>query len=215
MKKLLCILVVGIFAMTASAQITWNAKAGFGISKCLYSDGDNEDGKTHFVGKLGVGMEYPLTSNFSLMPSAEFALKGAKWGEKFEGWTYEETIDIYYFQIPVLGAYRFNLTDRLNLVAKAGPYFAYGFAGKAKLSESFGSGSHNEDYSESENLFKNGGKRFEVGLDFGVDLEFKRFVVGAEYEFGLTPLYKEKSEKADESYSIKNSAIYVTVGYKF
>ena len=213
MKKLLCLLVVAMFAITASAQITWNTKAGFGISSCLYSDGDNEDGKTHFVGKLGVGMEYPLTSNFSLMPSAEFALKGAKWGYKDDSFKYDETIDIYYFQIPVLGAYRFNLTDRLNLVAKAGPYFAFGFAGKAKFSESYSEGSFSDNYSGSENLFKNGGKRFEVGLDFGVDLEFKRFVVGAEYEFGLTPLFKE--EDKGDSWSVKNSAIYVTVGYKF
>ncbi len=207
MKRLLSFLVVAIVAIAASAQITWNAKAGFGFSNCIYSDGDNSDAKTHFVGKIGLGMEYPLSANFSLMPSAEFALKGAKWGAEME----KETVDIYYFQIPVLAAYRFHIADRLNLVAKAGPYFAFGFAGSVDYSSTYGG----ESYDESDDLFSDevGGKRFELGLDFGVDLEFQRFVVGAEYEFGLTPLVKYDEEGDD--FSIKNSAFYVTVGYKF
>ena len=207
MKKILCFLVVAMFAITASAQITWNAKAGFGISSCILSDG-GEGSKPHFVGKIGVGMEYPFSANFSLMPSAEFAYKGAKFSynesDKGIGYSSKETIDIFYFQIPVLAAYRFNLTDRLNLVAKAGPYFAFGLGGSVNFSDS-------ESYKAKAGVFSDeiGGKRFEVGLDFGVDLEFRRFVVGAEYEFGLTPLVKE------EGASAKNSAFYVTVGYKF
>lgn len=208
MKKILCLLVGAMFAITASAQITWNAKAGFGISSCILSEG-GEGSKAHFVGKLGAGMEYPLTANFSLMPSAEFAFKGAKFSYNDSQYNYSEkqTIDIYYFQIPVLGAYRFNLTDRLNLVAKAGPYFAFGLAGKIHDKASIDGNSD----SASAGVFSDevGGKRFELGLDFGVDLEFKRFVVGAEYEFGLTPLVKE------DGMSARNSAFYVTVGYKF
>lgn len=205
MKKFLCFLVVAVLAVTASAQITWNAKAGLGIASCILSDG-GEDSKPHFVGKLGVGMEYPLTSNFSLMPSAEFALKGARWSYNDYNVEFKQTVDLYYFQIPVLGAYRFNLTNRLNLVAKVGPYFAFGFAGKVHAEGSGGGSS----FSESAGVFSDevGGKRFDVGFDLGVDLEFRRFVVGAEYEIGITPL-------VDEDAQVRNSAIYVTVGYKF
>lgn len=207
MKKLLCLLVVAMFAITGSAQITWNAKAGVGISSCIMTDTGGEGSKMHFVGKLGVGMEYPFTSNFSLMPSAEFALKGAKWKVVEDDWSSDERVDIYYFQIPVLGAYRFNLTDRLNLVLKAGPYFAFGFAGNVK--ESFSG--YGESESISAGVFSNevGGKRFDVGIDGGFDFEFKRFVVGFEYEYGITPLISEDKETAH------NSAFYVTVGYKF
>ncbi|WP_303031148.1 porin family protein [uncultured Duncaniella sp.] len=209
MKKLLSFLVVAMFAITASAQVTWNLKGGLGISSCRYSDGGNEDGKTHFVGKIGAGLEYPLSSNFSLMPSAEFALKGAKWAFTEEYESYEDKLDIYYFQIPVLAAYRFNLTDRLNLVLKAGPYFAFGMAGSGKAKYEY----NGESESQSLDIFKDlGAKRFEAGLDFGIDFEFQRFVVGAEYEFGLTPLAKEEGK---DGFELKNSAFYVTVGYKF
>lgn len=206
MKKILSVLVIAMLAVTASAQVTWNSKAGVGISSCILSDG-GEDPKAHFVGKLGAGMEYPLSSNFSLMPSAEVAFKGAKWSFEYAGYYVDQTVDIYYLQIPVLGAYRFNLTNRLNLVAKAGPYFAFGFAGKVdQYAYSGGSSASISAGVFSEEV---GGKRFEVGLDFGLDLEFRRWVVGAEYEFGITPLVKENGASA------RNSAIYVTVGYKF
>ncbi len=184
-------------AVAASAQITWNAKAGVGVSSVLLSGGDGGTSKIHFVGKLGAGMEYALSSNFSLMPSAEIAYKGAKFSET--GFT--QNVDILYFQIPVLGAYRFHLNNHLNLVGKVGPYFAVGLAGWIN-------GDDAEFGKYKDDVFSFA-KRFEVGVDFGVDLEFKRWVVGAEYEIGITPLVSGGGESA------RNSAFYVTAGYKF
>ena len=107
----------------ASAQITWNAKLGAGVSSCTTS-GDAEI-KSHFVGKIGIGIEYPLSANFSLMPSLEFAMKGAKDDKSNE-------LNSNYLQVPVMGAYRINLNDSWNLTIKAGPYFAYGLSAKMK-----------------------------------------------------------------------------------
>lgn len=69
MKKVLSFLVMATITIVASAQITWNAKAGVGISSVILSEG-SEGSKIHLVGKLGAGMEYAISSNFSLMPSA-------------------------------------------------------------------------------------------------------------------------------------------------
>lgn len=91
----------------------------------------------------------------------------------------------------------------MNLVVKAGPYFAFGFAGKVNADDSYGS--YDGDVFGDEI----GAKRFELGVDLGVDFEFKRWVVGAEYEIGITPLIKEDGATA------RNSAFYVTAGYKF
>ena len=118
MKKLMFLLMVAFAAMSASAQITWNAKAGLGVAHCW---GDADDMSSHFVGKIGAGIEKPLTSDWSLMPSLEIAWKGAKenweeYGEKGEG-----TIDLLYLQIPVLAAYRLNINDSWNMTLKAGP----------------------------------------------------------------------------------------------
>ena len=205
MKKLMFLLMVAFAAMSASAQITWNAKAGLGVAHCW---GDADDMSSHFVGKIGAGIETPLTSDWSLMPSLEIAWKGAKenweeYGEKGEG-----TIDLLYLQIPVLAAYRLNINDSWNMTLKAGPYFALGVYGNMKYKE--------KGYSDSWDVFKksegwDGGNRFDVGLDLGIDFEYHRFVFGAEYELGFISIQKT----GDGLGSLRNAAFYATVGYKF
>jgi len=189
MKKLFSLVVVALFAITASAQITWNVKGGVGIATCY---GDAEGIKSHFVGKIGAGIEKPFAKNWSIMPSLELAWKGAEAESEVDK---NEKLDIFYIQVPIVAAYRINMNDSWNITLKAGPYFAYGLSGDAKI--------ENESY----DVFSDAGgaKRFDAGLDVGVDFEYHRFVFGAEYELGLI-------EWAE---GLKNAAAYVTVGYKF
>lgn len=186
MKKLFCLICVAMFAVTASAQVTWNMKGGFGVATCYGSDTDGL--KSHLVGKIGAGLEYPLSSNVSLMPSLEFAWKGTE--QKIDG--DKLTLDLYYLQVPVVFAYRINLADAWNTTLKAGPYFAYAVSDKLK----YGSDSWSADV-----------KKFDAGLDAGVDFEYHRFVFGVEAEMGFMELYSGGS--------IKNLAFYATLGWKF
>lgn len=192
MKKILSLATMLMLTVAASAQITWNVKGGIGFSACYGEEGL----KSHMVGKAGVGIEYPLSTNFSLMPSVEVAIKGCEFDKDIYG-TFnnkEESLDITYLQIPILGAYRFNLNDSWNITAKAGPYFAYGVEGKLK--------------EQDKDIYKDGdSKRLDVGADLGVDFEYHRFVFGAEYEIGFVNM----SSGGD----VKNMAFYLTVGYKF
>lgn len=187
MKKLFVLAFAMAMTLTASAQITWNAKLGGGMSMCVGDDVVDFKGK--FVGKAGVGLEKPITANFSLMPSLEFAMKGTA----FKGIS-DDTYSLNYIQIPVLGAYRLNLSDGWNFVLKAGPYFAYGISGKYGDYDPF------KDFNT---------KRFDAGVDVGVDFEYHRYVFGMEYERGFVSFNK------DSSFDIFNQALYATVGYKF
>ena len=121
MKKFLLLAVMAVAAVSASAQITWNAKGGVGFATCW---GDAEDIGSHFVGKIGAGIEKPISSNWSIMPSLEVAWKGAKETFKEDKETYKGQLDIFYLQIPVLAAYRINLNDSWNTTLKVGPYVA-------------------------------------------------------------------------------------------
>lgn len=209
MKKLILFVFAFAATMTASAQITWNVKVGGGWAMCT---GDiNGDMKGKFVGKIGVGIEKPLSANFSLMPSLEIALKGTKcsnegsyyddYYENYYNYSIDENLSPLYIQIPVLGAYRFNLSDDWNLTLKAGPYFAYGISGK------YDNSYYNDDF----DIFSDGdAKRFDAGVDVGVDFEYHRFVFGLEYERGFVSF-----AASDSDASIYNQAVYVTVGYKF
>lgn len=195
MKRVFLIVCVGMMSLVASAQVTWNVKAGLGTAWCT-NDENGISKKTHVVGKLGVGLEKPFTQNFSVMPSLELALKGTKWKIDDYVETITEKVNLTYLQIPVLGAYRFNLNDSWNIVAKAGPYFAYALSGKVK------------EGSDELDLFDDAdANRFDAGIILGADFEYHRFVAGIEFEYGFT--------KIVDWNDIKNVAGYITVGYKF
>lgn len=206
MKKLLTLACVAMMATAASAQITWNVKAGAGVATCYGSD--TENAKEHFVGKVGVGIEYPFTSNWSLMPSLEVAWKGTKinFGENvyYSGNYYDydvtNTVDLFYVQVPIVAAYRLNLSDAWNMTFKAGPYFAYAVSDhySSEINASDGSSARESGSAEV--------KKFDTGLDLGIDFEHHRFVFGVEYEMGLMKLVED---------DVKNMAFYVTVGWKF
>ncbi|MBQ9231438.1 MAG: PorT family protein [Prevotella sp.] len=191
MKRILSLVCVMMLTIAASAQITWNAKGGLGVATLWGSD--NEGSKTHIVAKAGVGIEYPLSSNLSLMPSLEFAWKGCKlrYGDELDG-----TLDLYYLQVPVVLAYRFNVADAWNITVKAGPYVAYAISDHFKYESAWGSESGSAD-----------AEKFDAGIDAGIDFEYHRFVFGVEAEMGFLKLTSD----AD----IKNLAFYGTIGWKF
>ena len=185
MKRLFSFVCVAMLAAAASAQITWNTKGGIGVATCYGSEIDGL--KSHIVGKIGAGIEKPLSSNISLMPSLEVAWKGTK-VEDFA------TLDLIYLQVPVMVAYRLNLSDSWNTTFKVGPYFAYAVYDKFKV----------DGFGEVEGEEAN---KFDAGLDVGIDFEYHKFVFGVEGEMGFCKLY--------DSANIKNLAFYATVGWKF
>lgn len=185
MKRLLSLVCASMLAIAASAQITWNAKIGGGIATLWGSGSDTY--KSHVVGKIGAGIEYPLSSNVSLMPSLEFALKGTKFKDV------DATLDLYYLQIPIVAAYRVNLADAWNMTFKAGPYVAFAVSDKI---------------SNEGKRFSAEAKKFDAGLDAGIDFEYHRFVFGVEAEMGFLNLVNGAGD-------IKNLAFYGTIGWKF
>lgn len=199
MKRFFSLICVIVFAVAVSAKITWNAKGGLGVAT---NYGSHASGSSpNFVWKLGGGFEYPLTRNISLMPSLEYAMKGANYSAYF-GYNIESKLvsklTIHYLQVPVLCAYRINISDAWNITLKAGPYIA------VNLFDRISSSIIEEGYSDSAST-NNYTKRFDAGLDIGVDFEYHRFVFGVETELGFCNL----------AGSMKNLAFYGTVGWKF
>ena len=211
MRKLIVLLMLSLMAVTASAQITWNAKAGFGVAHCL---GDADNLSPHLVGKIGFGIEKPFSPNWSLMPSLEIAWKGAVEHLDLGDYSVDgnSTLNLFYVQIPVLAAYRLNLNDSWNMTFKAGPYFGVAPIGRIDVSIKSPSNEYGpaETYKEDWDYFSiDGTRRFDVGLDLGIDFEYHRFVFGVEYEVGFISL------QGNGMGSLYNAAAYATVGYKF
>lgn len=223
MKRIFTLACVAMLTLCASAQVTFNAKLGGGMSWAPISekgiDLASSDNKGLFVGKLGFGAEIPVSQNFSVMPSLELAMKGGKYESKYDDEISSSKLNVTYLQIPVMAAYRLSLNDRLNMTLKAGPYFAYGLSGNMKITEDEINGTKTEkiDIFSDKEMDGKAADRFDVGGILGVDFEYHRFVFGAELECGFTDMYKRTETEEDWNYSakIKNLAAYVTVGYKF
>ena len=201
MKRVGLLLSVLFVCVMASAQITFNCKAGFGISTLAGSDAEGSTIKTGW--KIGFGIEKPLSANWLLMPTLEFKQKGAQYKDN----EIDDKLSLQYIQLPVMMAYRTRLSDNLNLTLKAGPYFAYGISGKDEYVEDY-NGEHDEGEYD---FFGSDTNRFDCGVGVGVDFEYHRFVVGLEGEYGFISLFKDD----DDHIKMYNVAAYVTVGYKF
>ena len=197
MKKGLIFVLFALVSIVSYSQVSWNAKVGMNMSNFT---GDAEtDMKIGF--NVGVGMEYQFTEMWSIQPSLMFTTKGAKAKIEESGYELKITDNPMYLEIPVLAAARFAIADNQNIVVKAGPYFAFGIAGKCKIGDE-----KIDFFGDGDDQF--GAKRFDAGLGVGVAYEINKFFIDLSGEFGLAKL-------ADGDGAPKNMNFSIGVGYKF
>ncbi|MDH6307259.1 hypothetical protein M2451_000408 [Dysgonomonas sp. PFB1-18] len=207
-------LLIGVSASAQDTPITFGVKVGANLSNF---SGDVEDTKAKFGFNAGVTLDYAITPDIYLLTGLEFTMKGAKaeYGEEYNGVSVEvtEKANPMYLQLPVHIGYKLAIADNTKLVFHAGPYVAYGIAGKAKV-EYKGSvagidlsgkaGEHDFFGSEEDG----GYKRFDFGLGLGVGAEFGKIGVGLGYDFGLLNMSRGDAK-------VRNMNAYLTLGYKF
>ncbi|MBO5677695.1 MAG: PorT family protein [Bacteroidaceae bacterium] len=188
MKKLFTMVVVALTTLTMSAQdeAKFTFKAGVGLSSIVGSDADT---KTKFAYKVGASYDVNLAESFSLIPGIEFVNKG------FAQDDIDGDINMFYVQVPVMAAFKCNLSDNMKLTLKAGPYASYGVLGS---DVQIGYYSYN-----AFDMYE----KFDAGIIAGFSLDINKFSVGAEYSRGLT-----KVLSGAKAY---NQAYGIVVGYKF
>ena len=179
------------------------SKCGYNLFPVFYQNGSPVSSGFHLTGDMdtdmrigfnvGVGMEYQFSDMWSIQPSLMFTQKGAKQDEV--------KMNPMYLEIPVLAAARFAIADNQNIVVKAGPYFAFGIAGKCKIGDE-----KIDFFGDGDDQF--GAKRFDAGLGVGVAYEINKFFIDLSGEFGLAKL-------ADGDGAPKNMNFSIGVGYKF
>ena len=120
MKKFLMTAVLGMFALAGFSQVKWDAKVGMNFSNVTKYD----DAKALPGFQLGVGMDYGFSESWSLQSGLLISSKGYK--------IEDVKVRPIYLDIPILAAYKFNISDNTKFVINAGPYLAFGLGGKAK-----------------------------------------------------------------------------------
>ena len=218
MKKGLIFVLFALVSIVSYSQLSGNAKVGMNMSN--FTGDAFKDSKMRIGFNVGVGAEYQFTEMWSIQPSLMFTQKGTKMEESEEGITATAKLNPMYLEIPVLAAARFAIADNQNIVVKAGPYFAFGIAGKWKtdIEGDLGGISVEDvldylDIPKEADLFGSGEdqmdmKRFDFGIGVGVAYEINKFFVSLDGEFGLTKL-------VDGDGAPKNMNFSIGVGYKF
>lgn len=205
MKKLLLGLLL-VISVGGYAQISWNAKVGTNLSKQTQSNVDMKLGY-----QLGIGMDYYFSDHWGIQPSFMLISKGFKSkgtyleapGENNPATKFNITDNRIYLEMPIMLAYRFEISQKFKMVLNGGGYLSYGIAGKYKNKFTQKDGTINIF---SKNTFSYGTERFDVGLGGGTTLEYlNRYTIGIIGEWGLK---KALGDAKNQSYGIN-------IGYKF
>ena len=217
-KKIIVTVLLLFSALYGYSQVSWNVKAGMNLSRITnYGDLGVKPGY-----QFGAGMDYFFTDHWGIQPSLMIISKGFKstgtgyrhFGDPIEspssGWSFRETQDRLYVELPVMLAYRFNISNTVKFVLNGGGYIGYGIGGKYKGTNTHEDGSEvNFSFSTFSPDFGPHGyeiERLDFGIGAGTVLEFKnRYTIGLTGEWGL----KEVSGWS------KNQTYGINVGYKF
>ena len=109
---------------------------------------------------------------------------------------------------PLLAAFHVGTAANFDMVFTAGPYLAYGVNGKRNIDIDDLTVSYNTfGESKIEGEIVSGLRRFDAGVMAGVALDFKRWTVGLDGEFGCCKLASNSKTR--------NLAFFFTAGYKF
>ena len=193
MKKIACI-VAGLFValtMAAQTKVTWSMELGLGMSTWMGKDAG--DSSPLFNQKVG-------------------ASKGASIDVDYVGANTKNVVDMHvnqnYFEMPLLAAFHVGTAANFDMVFTAGPYLAYGVNGKRNIDIDDLTVSYNTfGESKIEGEIVSGLRRFDAGVMAGVALDFKRWTVGLDGEFGCCKLASNSKTR--------NLAFFFTAGYKF
>ena len=134
MKKFLMTAVLGMFALAGFSQVKWDVKFGMNFSNATKTKDVIGDTKALPGFNLGVGMDYGFSENWSLQSGLIISSKGYKYDAE-DAHDYNYKARPIYLDIPILAAYKFNISDNTNFVINAFPYLAFGLGGKYNYDE--------------------------------------------------------------------------------
>ena len=208
MKKLklsLVIALLGMVSLVGAQNLSFNVKGGLNLSNF---SGDIPDTKVNPGFHIGVGTDFEFAPNMSIQSGLFFSNKGAKIDgeidlENYEILAAEVTVNANYLQLPIHLAYKIDVMPGTKVVLHAGPYIAYGIAGKTKADVA--------GLSEKVDTFGDDGldlKPFDAGLGLGVGAEFGKIILDLGWDMGLTNI-------GDSYADVKTQNAYLSVGYRF
>ncbi|MEE3447405.1 MAG: porin family protein [Bacteroidales bacterium] len=209
MKKitfLFAILLGMVFSSVAQPKI--GVRAGYNLTRVakLADLDDYEYGRAGFDWKsaanFGVTIDLRKSERFVFRPGIYFSMKGFK-----DNGSMMPVTNLNYLEMPLLAVFQISLGEKTRLEFQIGPYVAYGVCGKYKFES--GVVKKNDSFESVYTKFpsfKDGDfKRFDLGGNAGLGINYEHYYLGASYELGTTFIMTDAP----------NHCISVNLGYIF
>ncbi|MDR1090702.1 MAG: PorT family protein [Prevotella sp.] len=215
-------LLVGTSVFSQSSPFRFGVNAGVNMSDAMIGTADTNGSSFRFGYQIGLTVDYAISQKFNILSGVYFITKGSKI-EDLDYTSYlcgipdfTHKFEQQYLQLPLYGAYKFNLSDDFNVRFGIGPYFAYGIGGKSKKTLNgsvWVDGTSEREYKtfgKSEDSWYNEElKRFDFGLGALVNLEYKKFNLNISYDQGLLDIARSTG------YEYRNYSLTFSIGYKY
>ncbi len=201
MKKLRLSLMIAMLAIVtaASAQLNLGVKGGLNMSNMVGDEINDNNMKLGF--HVGLAADYDFAPSMAIQTGLFFTTKGFQ----YKANSLEYTENLMYLQLPVHFAYKQEVTPGTRIVFHAGPYVAYGLAGKRSFKAGSIEGSGDKIFGDGLLQYK----PFDAGLGLGVGAEFGRLLVDVGWDMGLVNISNVNNAK------VRNQNAYLSVGVKF
>lgn len=204
LKTTLLILLLVSSAALQSQEFSMSAGGGLNISKIT-----NCRGSFRLGYQLGVNIDYAIQPSLSLQTGINLVSKGVDSYQDLE----DGTVNAIYVLVPLKAAYRLGagFNEATTFVFSAGPYAAYGIAGKTTLKAPVVGDASKFQQLEFETFSDNILKDFDFGLQASVGLEVNNLLINLEAQYGLTNAGGVNAGNK----KMHNQSLLLSVGYRF
>jgi len=240
--KLIITLLFLAGATAANAQFKVGVRLGGNLSNIITDDEEFKEKKNEKIGfHGGITAEYMFSPSIGIQTAILYSEKGTKLlidedeGNIEDGRGYIKFYGVPrlgYLEMPLNAVYKLPLGAASSMTFSAGPYIAYGVTGtikvchdltfsgniatetKDQLREFYDEYTKNMEKVINEEiiLFKEDGylTPFDFGAGLAIGCELHGFVAKIGMDMGLKNIFREKQDL-----SMKNTNIYLSLGYKF
>ncbi len=232
-KNFLLLAATSLIGFSTMAQVSPSSNKGGLIIKGGYNSanitidnsGNIDDAKALSSFHVGAMLDLPLGEYVSLQPGLLYTGKGAKTqrGQTTSNNYYRATTNPMYVELPVNLVAKVPLTQTSNFFLGGGPYVAMGVAGKNKAEgKGFGLAFKTENdivfsnddptTQQEENAGYNKLKKFDYGLNVTTGFDFGKYILGANYGYGLAKINSGTANSANDKN--KNRVLSFSLGIK-
>lgn len=185
--------------VTAQESLSFGAKGGLNFASFSGTDVEALDfqGRTGF--HLGLVMEVPLATNFSMQPELLYSTVGAETNQLVVNEATNAEFSLDYISIPVM--FKYYMLGGLNI--EAGPQFSFNTRNDIE-----GDFNRNDVLEEFDAITNEDPRTFDFGgaVGLGYKLPLGLFAQ-ARYVFGLSDIY--------ENLGVRNDLVQVSLGIRF